>query len=110
MFQIKMLELVPHQMLHEGLVPRTGATWEKIKSFASTFDAYKLDGVDSLPDLASKNAGDVKGCTLSELRASLFFEYRRYNHFGYDPDRHAMKHIHALVEEIRKPIQNGEHL
>jgi hypothetical protein len=75
------------------------------------FNAYEqLGGFKSAATAGNKKAQDISGCSLTDLRAALFFEYRRYNHFGYDPDPQAMVHLHALVEEIRRRIQNGEHL
>lgn len=87
------------------------AQWAKIVPFASTFNAYEqLGGFKPAAFAGNEKAQDLSGCSLTDLRAALFFEYRRYNHFGYDPDPQAMVHIHALVEEIRRRIQNGEHL
>jgi hypothetical protein len=88
-----------------------GAPWSKIIPFASTFNAYKeLQGFEPTAFAANEKAQNLSACTLTDLRAALFFEYRRYNHFGYDPDVPAMAHLHALVEEIRQRIQSGEHL
>lgn len=45
--------------------------------------------------------------TLIDLRTSLFFEQRRWRHFGYEPDRSAMEYIQALVAAIRQKIIAG---
>jgi hypothetical protein len=54
--------------------------------------------------------------TLSELRACLFFEGRRWHHVGsavggyeaFDVDGRAMTYIHALLEAIAQKIRDGE--
>jgi hypothetical protein len=33
---------------------------------------------------------------------ALFFEQRRFRHFGWAPDRQAMKYIRALVAELER--------
>jgi hypothetical protein len=111
MSQIKTGTQIPHRELREEHIPRQGAEWSKIVPFASTFNAYEqLGGFKPAAIAGNKKAQDLSACSLNDLRAALFFEYRRYNHFGYDPDNQAMVHLHALVEEIRQRIQNGEHL
>jgi len=111
MFSIKLLKPIPHIELREEILPPGAAHWGDIVPFASTFNGYQhLGNVAALGEVANKKALDPQSCTLSELRAALFFEYRRYNHFGHDPDAAAMRHIHLLVEEIRKRVQEGEHL
>ena len=39
---------------------------------------------------------------LDELRAALFFEQRRYHHFGEGPDGSDLDYIEALVGAIRE--------
>ncbi len=104
-------EHIPHHDLLEEHIPRHGASWSKIVTFASTFNAYEqLQGFKPAAFAANQKALNFSACTLTDLRAALFFEYRRYNHFGYEPDAPAMVHLHALVEEIRQRMQNGAHL
>jgi hypothetical protein len=110
MSQIRMLEQIPNHTLQEEHLPRSGARWERIVPFASTFAPYEHDGFKAAAAVANEKAAPPTDWSLSDLRAALFFEYRRYNHFGYGPDAVAMVHIHAVVEEIRQRIQSGEHL
>ena len=111
MFQIRTGEQIPHHALRDEHIPRPGAQWGRIVPFASTFNAYEhLKGFKPAAIAANQKAQDLAGCTLTDLRAALFFEYRIYNHYCYDPDTDAMIHLHALVEEIRRRIQGGEHL
>lgn len=111
MFQIRTGEQIQHHELREEHLPRPGAQWAKIVPFASTFNAYEqLGGFKPAAIAGNHKVRNLSACTLTDLRSALFFEYRRYNHLGYDPDGQAMLHLHALVEEIRRRIQNGEHL
>jgi len=92
------------------LLPRDAA-WHTIKAFARSYDAYRrYDEHQALGELANRKAKEPRHCTLIELRAALVFEYRRFNHLGYDADANAILHIHALVEETRRPLGVGEHL
>jgi len=107
---MKILEQIKHEELTEALVPRPNAQWQKIKIFASSFNAYEqLGGFKPAASAGNIKARDIPSCSLTDLRAALFFEYRRHNHYGYDPDTESMSHIHELVEEIRKRVIAGEH-
>jgi hypothetical protein len=44
---------------------------------------------------------------LAELRNCLFFEPRRWNHYGHAPDEEAMKSIRRLVAQIRAKVDTG---
>ena len=96
-----------HELTLED-VPRTGAGWDVIALFALTFHGYDYHGtVYACGDIANHSydvflrEGSVPG-TLSDLRTCLFFEQRRYHHFGWDPEEEVMKYIHALVEAVRE--------
>ncbi len=39
--------------------------------------------------------------TLTECRTCLFFEARRWRHYGYDPNENAVMYFHALTNSIR---------
>lgn len=41
---------------------------------------------------------------LTELRGCLFFEQRRFRHFGHDPTEDDVPYIRALVEAIRTTL------
>jgi len=46
--------------------------------------------------------------SLTELRTCLFFEQRRWHHFGEDPNGQSGTYIHALLEGIRRKVQSRE--
>ena len=98
-----------HRTLAEESIPGPGAPWgPDIAEFALTFDGYEALG-DRTGDLA--NATKYKWTEtralpddLVELRSCLFFEQRRYRHFGWDPEEDAMAYIRALIEAIRTRV------
>lgn len=93
-----------NQDLKRAQVPAQGAPWAAIAPFALTFDGYKRFG-NALGDLANKHStARTVPADLAEARACLFFEQRRWRHFGETPDEASMKHIHALVECIREGL------
>lgn len=46
--------------------------------------------------------------TLNELRTCLFFEQRRWHHFGTDPNPKAMRYIRGVIKEIRLRLTRRE--
>lgn len=100
--------------LEEKDIPLPNASWNIIGHFALTFNGYDYWGsFGKCGDIANRwaKAWQEKKLlpdSLTELRTCLFFEQRRWRHFGYDPDETTMVYIHALVEAIRSKIQKGE--
>src|ERR1700722_17815573 len=83
---------VPNECLTASAVPPVTASWHTIVSFALTIDGYKAIGQKECGKLAnrvksefSKHAASVETLSLTELRSCLFFEQRRFNHFGHEP-------------------------
>jgi hypothetical protein len=95
------MERISTRALKPCDVPAKGARWAKIEQFALTFDGQKHWG--SLGRCA-QIANARRARTLNELRTCLFFEQRRWRHFGLPPDRKAMRYIRGLVEQIRKRL------
>jgi hypothetical protein len=96
-------------VLSEEIIPAPGAPWfPDINEFALTFDAYQaLGGFDAVGDLANRVADDWHQTgrlpeDLVELRSCLFFEQRRYHHFGHGPSEEDMPYLWALLEAIRQ--------
>jgi len=107
-----MFKQISNEELKPEHLPTIEAEWDDIALFALSFDAYKHFG--SYED-CTRVANDYLKMfgidrslplTLTEARACLFFEQRRWHHFGRDPDEEAMSYIHALLEAIRKIITN----
>ena len=96
--------------LSESDLPPPEAGWREIGRFALSFNGYEAWGsFQKCADVANRWADDFRATatlpdSLNELRTCLFFEQRRWRHFGFDPDEEAMRYISALVEEIRKRV------
>jgi len=109
-----MFEQIPNCELRVADMPPAEAQWHEIESFAFTYWAYDYHGgFDAVGELA--NAAGAAYAedgtlpdTLAELRTCLFFEQRRYHHFGWSPEGHAMEYIRALLEAIRGKVAVGE--
>ena len=85
-------------------VPSASAAFEHLYDFAVTFDGYEHWGSFELcADIANARKHD----TLSELRTCLFFEMRRWHHFGEAPDRAAEKYHRSLIAMIREKVAAG---
>lgn len=82
-------------------VPDPESDWDRIQQFALTFNGYDHWGsLDRCAEIA--NARDPK--TLTELRTCLFFEQRRWRHFGEVPGGEDMAYIRGLVAGIREAV------
>ena len=100
----------------KDLPPLNAEYWGVIDQFALSFDGYEQWG--SFEKCACAEIGNHSSATYQEkkvlpsslidLRTCLFFEQRRWRHFGEHPDKEIMTYIHALVEAIRNKLRNGE--
>lgn len=111
------LKRVCHHVLHRrwegsGLVPvpvpAEDAPWSPdIARFASTFDGYReFGGVEPLGDFANEcrerwSADGALPDGIDRLRACLFFEQRRFRHFGEPPRGDDDRYVRALLAAIR---------
>ncbi len=91
---------IPNEQLQASMIPRPTAGWDAIQRFALTFDGYKRWG-----DECGVIANARRQGTLTELRTCLFYEQRRWRHFGEKPDADAISYIRSLVEQIRQRVQ-----
>lgn len=106
---------VPNRLLHPKDIPSQRATWLQIEKFAFTFDGYRYLPNRACANLANRAlrsfaAGsiDLGNMSLSKLRSCLFFEQRRYHHFGWPPEATDMKYIRTLVAAIRSKVAASE--
>jgi hypothetical protein len=100
---------VPNESLTASAVPAVTASWHTVVGFAQTIDGYKAIGQKECAQLAnrvkgefSKDAASVETLSLTELRFCLFFEQRRFNHFGHEPQDADRTFINTLLEAIQK--------
>jgi hypothetical protein len=96
--------------LGEHDLPPPNAGWSVLNRFALTFNGYSHWGsFEKCAEIGNSSFEHYKEKgllpqTLTELRTCLFFEQRRWRHFGDDPDTHTMAYLHALVEAIRARV------
>jgi hypothetical protein len=86
-------------------IPGPKADWGTIGKFALTFDGYKAwEPSEKCAEIANARRHD----SLKDLRTCLFYEQRRWRHFGDDPDEQAMAYIRDVVEKIRNRVAAGQ--
>jgi hypothetical protein len=93
--------MVSNKSLKLQKIPTPGADYYDISKFALTVDGYELPNCVELA-----NSRTAK--TLSELRAVLFFEQRRFRHFDCYPEGEDLEYIRSLIQEIRAKVEIGE--
>ena len=90
-------------------IPTEDSSLTEIYELALSFDGYDFYK-DKSGDKANKHLTEYKKTgklptSLSELRNCLFFEQRRYHHFGRDPDENSMIYINNLINAIREKVK-----
>ena len=78
------------------------APWKTISKFALTFDPAEHDPYHLAP---SGLSGVTPETSLVLLRAYLFFEQRRWNHFGRPIDEKSLAEVRRLVALIRSKLE-----
>jgi len=98
------IDPISNEALTLDQVPPDDASWPVIAEFALTFDGYEYwEGFERCAEIANNHQHG----TLTELRTCLFFEQRRWRHFGTDPDDEAMLYIRSLLGKIRDMVLSG---
>ena len=109
-----MFEEIASSELTESDIPSPDADWGRIGAFALTFNGYEARAPSGkcgqIANQWAKRYAEQQELpdSLKELRTCLFFEQRRWRHFGYHPDDGAMTYIRALVEKIRRRVEAQE--
>jgi hypothetical protein len=111
------MEIIPTDSLRISDVPGPDASYDTIIEFARTFNGYEWAG-DALKcgDLANSAregyenspSHQIPALTLDELRACLYFEWRRFHHFGEWPEGRDLVYIRALVKTIHDGLSARE--
>jgi hypothetical protein len=86
-------------------IPAADADWGTISEFALTYNAYMAQGSF---EACAEIANAQRHGSLADLRTCLFFEQRRWRHFGDDPDDEAMAYIRGIMEQIRRYVAGGQ--
>lgn len=81
-------------------LPGPEADEEELERFALTFHGYA-----AFPDeLCGTIANARLHRSIDEIRACLFFEFRRYRHGGWGPSEEDARYLRVLVEKLRKRL------
>lgn len=97
-------ESISNESLELAHIPPSDGDWKEIERFALTLNGYEAIG-QRLGDLADEHAREgTLPVELTELRACLFFEQRRWRHFEAPPEGKPMAHILRLLEAIRAAV------
>ncbi len=86
-------------------LPAPTAEWQEINAFALTFNGYTHWGSF---EKCAEVANTRRQNSLTDLRTCLFFEQRRWHHFGDEPDEDSMRYIRSLVQAIHDKLLAGE--
>ena len=106
---------MPTTNLQVSDLPAADAVEHDYHSFALTFNGYEQMGsFRRCARLANKAAETwrVSGTLPTrplEIRACLFFEQRRFHHFGHGFDERTLAYVRALVETLRDSLESGGH-
>jgi hypothetical protein len=92
---------IPNAELDITAVPGRGESWDAVSDFALSYDGYAY--WDDLSTLAGRvlqrwTRRRSLPATLDELRGCLFYEQRRWNHFGEEPTGRSAEYMWATVE------------
>ncbi len=86
-------------------LPPAEADWGRIAKFALTFNGYTVLGSF---EKCAEIANAQRHSSLTDLRTCLFFEQRRWRHFGEHPDDDAMAYIRRVLGQIRDRVAAGD--
>ena len=96
---------IPNEELRLEKLPPQNASWDCIQRFALTFDGYRYCGpFDRCAEIANARRHE----TVTDLRTCLYFEQRRWRHFGYAPEGDALRYLRYLVEQIRARVREAD--
>jgi hypothetical protein len=95
---------IANSMLTRADIPSPDTEWQAIAEFALTFNGYEFWGsFEKCAEIANTRQQE----TLTDLRTCLFFEQRRWRHFGREPAGEDMTYLRELVEKIRRHVSAG---
>ncbi len=99
-----MVQEITNEDLTLDDIPEPTARWGEIGRFALTFNGYeRLGSFEACAAIANECRHD----SLTNARACLFFEQRRWRHFGGAPSGREMAYIRELVQRIREFVASA---
>jgi hypothetical protein len=100
----ELIEAIPNDVLRLDHLPPPDADGTDVWRLADTFNGLKHWGSF---ERCEEIANQKRDSNLTELRTCLFFECRRWHHYGEQPDEHDSPYIRGLVEKIREMVAAG---
>lgn len=87
-------------------IPHPNSSWDKISNYALTHNGYEHNpNVAGFANTLSVYFYEKKeipfSYTIDDLKDCLFYEQRRFRHYGWAPEGEDLKYIQALLSEIR---------
>jgi ADP-ribosyl-[dinitrogen reductase] hydrolase len=99
-------ELISDAELRAEQVPPPDAEWDEISRFALTTRGYeRCGGPSECERIANSVRERLYDVPLADARIALFFEQRRWRHFGDAPQGNDLAFVAALVEHIRRLVK-----
>jgi hypothetical protein len=98
---------VPNSQVKVHAVPDHGDSWDAVSSFSLSYDGYAYwDDVTELATRSIRNWTRTRQLpgSIDEVRACLFYEQRRWHHFGEEPNGRGAQYVWALLDSLRSLI------
>jgi hypothetical protein len=94
-------KIIPTASLKLDAVPASEVKWQKLAAFALTFDPHEMGEYrQKSADLSNASMNS----SITELRAHLYVEQRRWNHLCREPDENIMKKLSEIIGLIRQKL------
>ncbi len=108
------LDVVPNKALRRSDLPGPDASEVELNEFALTFDGYEELGHARCGRIANEALAKWERTgrlptTLDRLRGCLFFEQRRWRHFGVGFDEETTAYVRALIARIAALLPEDTH-
>ena len=106
--------MVRDEDLTQADLPPPDADEDEIQAFALTTNGYRgLGSFEACAQLAGAALGRWRAdgslpVTLADLRCCLFFEQRRWRHYGYSFNDEALAYTRALIDAMRPLVEVDE--
>lgn len=102
----ELMETIPNDALRLDDLPSPDADGTEVWRLADTFNGFKHWGsFERCAEIADRHFYDQqRDSNMTELRTCLFFECRRWHHFGELPDWHCEPYVRGLIEKIRELV------
>jgi hypothetical protein len=95
---------LPNGQLRVHAIPERGDSWDAVSSFSLSYDGYAY--WEDVSELATRcvrswTRDHALPTSIDTIRACLFYEQRRWHHFGEDPNGRAADYVWALLDRLR---------